>query len=87
MRLTGTPLENSITELWSIFDYIMPGYLNSLTYFQTKYNIKEMDDEALDILKSLDKQITPFILRRKKSDVLKDLPDKIDNNIYLDLLS
>lgn len=83
--LTGTPLENSVTELWSIFDYIMPGYLNSLTYFQAKYNIKEMDDEALDILKSLDKQITPFILRRKKSDVLKDLPDKIDNNIYLDL--
>lgn len=83
--LTGTPLENSVTELWSIFDYIMPGYLNSLTYFQVKYNIKEMDDDALDILKSLDKQITPFILRRKKSDVLKDLPDKIDNNIYLDL--
>lgn len=83
--LTGTPLENSVTELWSIFDYIMPGYLNCLTYFQAKYNIKEMNEEATEILKSLDKQITPFILRRKKSDVLKDLPDKIDNNIYLDL--
>lgn len=85
LALTGTPLENSVTELWSIFDYIMPGYLNSLTFFQTKYNIKEMDDASINILKSLDKQITPFILRRKKNDVLKDLPDKIDNNIYLDL--
>lgn len=83
--LTGTPLENSVIELWSIFDYIMPGYLNTLNFFHAKYNIKDMDDDALESLKSLDKQITPFILRRKKSDVLKDLPDKIDNNIYLDL--
>ena len=85
LALTGTPLENSVIELWSIFDFIMPGYLASSMNFRKKYNIKDTDDDSLKILDNLNKQIKPFILRRKKKDVVKELPDKIENNIYIDL--
>lgn len=83
--LTGTPLENSLLELWSIFDFLMPGYLAGITSFREKYRIKDVDDESLESLNRLKKQIDPFILRRKKKDVIKELPDKIENNIYIDL--
>lgn len=84
LALTGTPIENSISELWSIFDYIMPGYLGSSSCFEKKYKITdfEKDDEKI---KRLNKLIHPFILRRYKKDVMKDLPDKIENNIYVEL--
>lgn len=85
LALTGTPIENSVIELWSIFDFIMPGFLSSLVKFQGKYKIKDYDDETNALIDSLNKQIKPFILRRKKIDVAKDLPDKIENNIYIDL--
>ena len=83
--LTGTPLENSILELWSIFDFIMPGYLANLTKFQSKYKIKDFSESSEVLIKGLSKQINPFILRRKKSDVIKELPDKLINDIYIDL--
>ena len=83
--LTGTPVENSPLELWSIFDYIMPGYLSELDKFRSKYSIKEFDDNTNVILNNLTKQIKPFILRRKKVDVTKDLPSKFENNIYVEL--
>ena len=85
IALTGTPLENSVLELWSIFDFIMPGYLNSILKFKEKYGIKDVDEESLTTLKKLNYQIKPFILRRKKKDVSKELPDKIENDIYLEL--
>ena len=85
MALTGTPIENSIVELWSIFDFIMPGFLSSLVKFQKKYKVKEFDEETNQLLDRLRMQVKPFILRRKKSDVVKDLPEKIENNIYIDL--
>lgn len=85
IALTGTPLENSITELWSIFDFLMPGYLNSVKKFHEKYHISDVKKEDLERLSSLSYQIKPFILRRKKQEVIKDLPDKIENNIYLEL--
>ena len=85
IALTGTPIENSTIELWSIFDYIMPGFLASEKNFFSKYNIKDFNDDTNNLLALLNKQISPFILRRKKIDVLKDLPDKIENNIYIDL--
>ncbi|MEG2457639.1 MAG: DEAD/DEAH box helicase [Bacilli bacterium] len=85
IALTGTPIENSVTELWSIFDFIMPGYLNTITSFQKNYHIKDFEEESMNKLSDLNKQITPFILRRKKIDVMKELPPKIENNIYLDL--
>lgn len=82
--LTGTPIENTVMELWSIFDFIMPGYLTSLQRFQAKYNTKDIEDEK-NLFDDLNMQIDAFILRRKKEDVAKDLPSKIENNIYLDL--
>ena len=82
--LTGTPIENSILELWSIFDFIMPGYLRSLSIFKQMYNIKNMEVDA-ELLTHLNKMITPFILRRRKIEVLKDLPEKIENNIVVEL--
>ncbi|MEG2322431.1 MAG: DEAD/DEAH box helicase [Bacilli bacterium] len=83
--LTGTPIENSIIELWSIFDFIMPGFLASLQKFQSKYKIKTFDEDTNKMLLNLNKLISPFILRRKKTDVVKELPPKIENNIYLEL--
>ena len=85
IALTGTPIENSTIELWSIFDFIMPGFLASELTFHRKYNVKEFDNDTNQKLALLNKQISPFILRRKKQDVLKDLPDKIENNIYIEL--
>ena len=85
IALTGTPLENSITELWSIFDFIMPGFLSSLVNFERRYNVKEFTEETDKRLSILNKQISPFILRRRKKDVLSELPDKIENNIFIDL--
>ena len=85
IALTGTPVENNVTELWSIFDFIMPGYLNSILKFREKYNIKDVDEEGIKVLKNLNYQISPFILRRKKIDVASSLPEKIENNIYIDL--
>ena len=74
--LTGTPIENSLAELWSIFDFAMPGYLFSYKKFKTIYEIpivKENDERAMKRLKML---IAPFILRRNKKDVLTELPEK-----------
>ena len=74
--LTGTPIENSLAELWSIFDYIMPGYLFTYKKFKTVYEmpiIKDNDQRAINKLKML---IEPFILRRTKKEVLTELPEK-----------
>ena len=85
IALTGTPLENSILELWSIFDFIMPGYLSSTSRFNEKYHFKDLDELASQKIANLKALTSPFILRRKKSDVVKELPDKIENNIFIDL--
>ncbi len=74
--LTGTPIENSLSELWSIFDFIMPGYLYSYRRFKEIYEtpiIKENSEYSMNKLKML---IEPFILRRTKQEVLTELPDK-----------
>lgn len=86
VALTGTPIENSILELWSIFDYIMPGFLSSKNKFKEKYKMGEdFDEETNVMLNKLKNQVSPFILRRKKNEVLKDLPEKLENNIYINL--
>ena len=79
--LTGTPIENGLQDLWSIFDFLMPGYLASYNHFKARYEslIIQEDREALDNLK---KRVNPFILRRTKKDVLQDLPDKIEEYYY-----
>lgn len=86
IALTGTPIENSLTELWSIFDFIMPGYLYSHAKFMNNYEKPIIKDEDTQALKQLTKQIRPFILRRLKSDVLKELPPKIETKITTELL-
>ncbi len=96
--LTGTPIENSLSELWSIFDFIMPGYLFNYRKFKNTYEIpivKENDEKATEKLKML---IEPFVLRRNKNEVLTELPEKTvtvlnnemkeeQQNIYLNYLA
>lgn len=74
--LTGTPIENSLSELWSIFDFIMPGYLFSYNKFKTLYETPIAKEEDLRAMSKLKAMIEPFILRRIKEKVLKELPEK-----------
>ena len=83
--LTGTPIENRLSELWSIFDYLMPGFLYSYETFRKELEIpiaKHQDEQALA---RLQKMTAPFILRRRKEDVLKDLPEKLEEVRYVRL--
>lgn len=85
LALTGTPVENRLSELWSIFDYLMPGFLYSYEYFKKSFEtpiVKNQNEEAME---KLQKMIQPFILRRLKKEVLKDLPDKIEKNTFIPL--
>jgi SNF2 family DNA or RNA helicase len=63
----------------------MPGFLTNLENFSKKYKIKDFDEDSEEKIKNLQKLISPFILRRRKKDVIKDLPEKIENNIYVEL--
>ena len=69
--LTGTPLENGVGELWSIFNFVLPGYLLSYSAFMRRYQ----DGSEADDLR---RRISPFLMRRLKKDVLTELPDKIE---------
>ncbi|NLJ89326.1 MAG: DEAD/DEAH box helicase [Clostridiales bacterium] len=82
--ITGTPIENSLTELWSIFDFIMPNYLSSHSKFTKEIEkpILRGDKEALE---ELNRRTAPFILRRMKKDVLTELPDKIEEKKVSDM--
>ena len=77
--LTGTPIENNLLELWSIFDFIMPGYLYDKSKFQSIF-INNHKNNSL--LKSM---VAPFMLRRTKKQVLKELPKKIEQKIFIEL--
>lgn len=83
--LTGTPMENNLLELWSIFDFILPGLLYSKHRFIEKYDRPITKDEDKYILDDLKKTISPFILRRKKSDVLTELPEKIETKLICEM--
>ena len=74
--LTGTPIENSLSELWSIFDFIMPGYLFSYNKFKNSYEVPIIKDGDTQSMNKLKMMIEPFILRRVKEKVLSELPDK-----------
>jgi len=74
--LTGTPIENSLAELWSIFDYIMPGYLFRYKKFKAEYEIPIVKDNDQKAMKKLKMLIEPFVLRRTKKQVLTELPEK-----------
>ncbi len=79
IALTGTPIENNLMELWSIFDFVMPGYLFTKERFRERFIL---DESNLSELKSL---ITPFILRRLKEDVLSELPKKLEKKYLVEM--
>lgn len=81
--LTGTPIENSLMELWSIFDFIMPGYLFDEKRFSVRYH-KRLN-EGPEVIEELNKLIRPFILRRMKRDVITELPDKIEKKLLIEM--
>ena len=81
--LTGTPIENSLMELWSIFDFIMPGYLYNEKKFITRYHRRL--EEGPEILEELNRLVKPFVLRRYKKNVIKELPDKIEKRLFVPL--
>ncbi|KAF2757994.1 putative TBP associated factor [Pseudovirgaria hyperparasitica] len=94
--LSGTPIQNNVLELWSLFDFLMPGFLGTEKVFQDRFakpiaasrfsksSSKEQEAGALAI-EALHKQVLPFLLRRLKEEVLNDLPPKILQNYYCDL--
>lgn len=94
--LSGTPIQNNVLELWSLFDFLMPGFLGTEKVFQEKFakpiaasrssktSSKEQEAGAL-ALESLHRQVLPFMLRRLKEDVLSDLPPKIIQDYYCEL--
>jgi TATA-binding protein-associated factor len=94
--LSGTPIQNNVLELWSLFDFLMPGFLGTEKVFQDRFakpiaasrgaksSSKEQESGALAI-EALHKQVLPFLLRRLKEEVLNDLPPKILQNYYCDL--
>ncbi|ESO84154.1 hypothetical protein LOTGIDRAFT_229634 [Lottia gigantea] len=94
--LSGTPIQNNVLDLWSLFDFLMPGFLGTEKQFQARYGkpilqsrdgkstTKEQEAGAL-AMEALHRQVLPFILRRLKEDVLQDLPPKIIQDYYCDL--
>lgn len=82
IALTGTPVENRLSELWSIFDFLMPGLLGTYKRFRDRFEepIVNGDDDAREHLRAA---VAPFILRRLKKDVLHDLPDKFESVVYV----
>ena len=83
--LTGTPIENSLSELWSIFDFIMPYYLFSHAKFSERYEKPIIRENNQKVLEDLSRHIQPFILRRMKKDVLEELPEKIESKYLTDM--
>ncbi|KMY51929.1 DEAD/DEAH box helicase [Peribacillus loiseleuriae] len=87
VALTGTPMENRLSELWAIFDFINKGYLGSLKQFSDKYVATIEREDQKDKIKELQRLITPFLLRRTKKDkdVALNLPDKQEQKEYVPL--
>jgi superfamily II DNA or RNA helicase len=83
--LTGTPMENSVLDLWSIFDFLMPGYLGAAEDFRQRYEIPIMRDRDAGAQARLARRLRPFVLRRRKREVAADLPEKIQQVSFCDL--
>lgn len=81
--LTGTPIENRLSELWSIFDYLMPGYLYSYEVFRRDFETPIVKNHDAATSERLKRMVSPFILRRLKEQVLRDLPDKLEEVHYV----
>ncbi len=87
LALTGTPVENRLLDLWSIFHFLNPGYLGSQAQFRKTYELPIQRDNNLSRSALLKQLVAPFILRRMKTDknIIKDLPDKVENKLYCNL--
>ncbi len=83
--LTGTPLENRLSELWSIFNFLMPGFLGSYLHFRRKYQDPIEKEEKADVLERLKKRIYPFVMRRLKQEVAPELPPKTEVVHYCEM--
>lgn len=83
--LTGTPIENRLSELWSIFDYLMPGILGTYEQFRKTYEIPIVHEGRKETAERLQKMVSPFILRRLKADVLKELPEKTEQVVCVQM--
>ncbi|MCI0540782.1 MAG: SNF2 family helicase, partial [Verrucomicrobiales bacterium] len=83
--LTGTPMENSVLDLWSIFDFLMPGYLGSAQDFRERYEVPIVRDKNVEVQARLARRIRPFLLRRLKREVATDLPEKIEQISFCEL--
>lgn len=87
IALTGTPIENRLTELWSIFDFVNPGYLNTLSAFKQKYATAIEKNKDTAKVQEVQRLVQPFLLRRMKKDpaIMLDLPDKYEAKSYVPL--
>ncbi|WWC63144.1 uncharacterized protein I303_105744 [Kwoniella dejecticola CBS 10117] len=96
LLLSGTPIQNNVLELWSLFDFLMPGFLGNERMFNDRFSKPILADRegkatpkereaAASALEALHKQVLPFLLRRLKEDVLNDLPPKIIQDYYCEL--
>ena len=83
--LTGTPLENSIRDLWSLFDFLLPGYLGTRKDFQERYEKPLAAGESAGVWPRLLRRVRPWMLRRRKSEILKELPTKIEQVVQVEL--
>ena len=85
--LTGTPMENSVRDLWSIMNFALPGYLGNRNDFRERYELPIARGSAPDVQRRLARRLQPFLLRRRKRDVAKDLPEKIEQVVPCSLTS
>ncbi|MEP7072050.1 MAG: SNF2-related protein, partial [Verrucomicrobiota bacterium] len=85
--LTGTPMENSVRDLWSIMNFALPGYLGPHKDFRERYELPLARGAAPEVQRRLSRRLHPFLLRRRKRDVAKDLPEKIEQVVPCDLTS
>ena len=83
--LTGTPLENALREIWSLFDFLLPGYLGSRQEFRRRYEQLGQDTAAAGASRDLAARIRPFVRRRKKADVCQELPPKMEQQLFCEM--
>jgi len=83
--LTGTPVENSLRDLWSLYEFLLPGYLGKRQDFKDSYEIPLLNGERGAIWERLSRRVQPYLLRRRKKEILTELPDKIEQVIEIEL--